>query len=244
VIDAVMAGVTGRTRLLVFSHVTSPTAIVFPTARLCRAARDRGLAVCIDGPHAIAMRPAEIDSLDCDYYAASCHKWLCAPFGSGFLYVHPRRQANLRPGVLSWGRALVGDQATWRDEFNWVGTRDPSAYLAIPAAIDFLESVGLEAFRSQTHGLARLARQRIEALTGLGGLTPDAPTWYGSMVALPLPAGPCEALQAALWERHRIEVPIVDWQGRRLIRVSCHLYTTEDEIGRLVVALRELLADS
>ena len=130
VVTAIMAGATERTKLLVFSHVTSPTAIVFPAAEICKAARSRGLPVCIDGPHALAMRPLEIDELDCDFYATSCHKWLSAPFGSGFLYVHPRRQAELRPSVLSWGRPLHGESASWRDEFNWVGTRDPSAFLA------------------------------------------------------------------------------------------------------------------
>jgi isopenicillin-N epimerase len=244
VVAAVLSGVTGRTRLLVFSHITSPTAIIFPARQLCQAARQRGLAVCIDGPHAIGMLPTEIELLDCDFYTASCHKWLSAPFSSGFLFVHPRRQAQLRPPVLSWGRALAGEAATWRDEFNWVGTRDPAAYLAVPDAIEFLERFGFPAFRRRTHELVRLARTRIEQLTCLAALVPDDSAWYGSMIALPLPPGPCEPLQAALWERFRIEVPIVDWQGMRLVRVSCHLYNNEGDIDRLVGALAELLGQN
>ncbi len=238
----VMHGVTPRTRVLVFSHITSPTAIVFPAEELCRAARERGLMVCIDGPHALAVRELALDRLECDYYLASCHKWLCAPFGSGFLYVHPRHQSGVQPAVLSWGRHPPWKQElSWRDAFTWLGTRDPAAWLSGPAAIEFLQDhVGLTLFRERTHELARYARQRIEALTGLPALTPDDAAWYGSMISLPLPPGDALALHRALWSE-QIEVPIFEWQGQRLLRVSCHIYTQQAEIDRLVAALARLL---
>jgi isopenicillin-N epimerase len=241
VVAAFLAGASPRTRLLVVSHVTSPTAVVMPVAAICRQARALGIPVAIDGPHAVAMRPLDIAGLDCDYYAASCHKWLCAPFGAGFLYVHPRHQGRIEPLVTSWGTPPWGGPKRWIDEFTWAGTRDPSAFLAVPAAIDFLEALGIEEFRRHTHALAQLARQRISALTGLEPLVPDSPAWYGSMIALPLPAGDAAGLQKALWERFAIEIPLVAWQGRRLIRPSCHLYTQPEEIERLAAALAELL---
>jgi isopenicillin-N epimerase len=237
-VDHVFRGVTNRTRILVFSHVTSPTAIVFPAEALCRSARQHGLVVCIDGPHAVAMRDIHLDQLDCDFYTASCHKWLCAPFGSGFLYVHPRHQDSVQPAILSWGRHPTWkEDLSWRDEFAWMGTRDPAAWLSVPAAIDFLrQECGLALFRQHTHELARLARERIVAWTGLEPLVPDDPAWYGSMISLPLPPGDARALQEALW-RQQIEVPIIDWQGQRLVRVSCHLYTQAEDIERLAGAL-------
>jgi isopenicillin-N epimerase len=240
-VDRVLQGVTPRTRLLVFSHVTSPTAIVFPAEALCRAARQRGLLVCIDGPHALAMRDLNLDQLDCDYYTASCHKWLCAPFGSGFLYVHPRQQEFVQPAVLSWGRhPPLKQELSWLDEFIWPGTRDPSPWLAVPAAIEFLtQHVGLDFFRRSTHELARYARRRISQLTGLEPLAPDDMAWYGSMISLPLPPGDASALQEALW-RERIEVPILDFREQRLLRVSCHVYNRPEEIDRLVEALTKL----
>jgi isopenicillin-N epimerase len=249
VVEAILAAASPRTRLLVFSHVTSPTAVIFPAAEICRQARRRGIGVCIDGPHAVAMLPLELRSLDCDFYTASCHKWLSAPFGSGFLYVHPRRQASVRPAIVSWGRTLEGDQPGWRDEFHWLGTRDTTAWLSVPAAIDFLEHAGLDDFRRQTHELAGYARRRIEELTSamaaaaepgsLDPLVPDDPACYGSMAAMPLPPGEAEPLQRALWEKHGIEAPVIDWSGRRLIRVSCHLYNTQADVDRLVDALTE-----
>ena len=252
IVETLMAGVTDRTRLIVASHITSPTAAILPVEKICRAARQRGVPVCVDGPHAVAMIPLDMKSIGCDYYTASCHKWLCAPFGSGFLYVAGRRQQGIQPAVVSWGGSLGGRPANWKDEFNWIGTRDPAGYLSVPAAIEFLESVGLDRFRRRTHALVREARQQICALTGLEPIVPDESRRYGSMVTLPLPEEPStgkhksriplqDPLQGTLWEQHRIEIPIMHWKGRRLIRVSCHLYNTPADIDRLCAALSDLL---
>jgi isopenicillin-N epimerase len=237
VVEAIVAALTPQTRLLIVSHITSPTAVILPVAEIVARLRPHGVAVAIDGPHAVAHVPLALDALDCDYYCASLHKWLCAPFGSGFLYVHPRRQATMRPALTSWGRVFDEDRHDWSDEFVWSGTRDPSAWLAVPTAIDFLKACGLERFRKQTHALARKARERLVALTGQAPLVPDDPAWYGAMAHVPLPPGDARALQRRLWEAHRIEVPIVAWQGERYIRVSCHLYNTEAHLDALLAAL-------
>ena len=252
VVDAIAMAVTPQTRVAIISHVTSPTAVTLPVAAICRRLRSTTsrLRICIDGPHAPGIVPLEIDRLDCDFYAASGHKWLSGPFGSGFLYVHPRMQRQLRPLIVSWGDSLTGAAANWRDEFTWLGTRDPSPFLALPVAVEFLEKIGLETFRETTHSLAQYAREKIVALTRLEPLVPDSPEWYGPMIALPLPAalsetksgaGRTHSLQVALWERDQIEIPVTQWRGRRFLRVSCHLYNNREEIDRLTEALRRLL---
>jgi isopenicillin-N epimerase len=247
--EALFAAATERTRLVVVSHISSPTAVTLPVAEICRRAQQRGIAVAIDGPHAVAQLPLIIDKLGCDFYTASCHKWLSGPIGSGFLYVAPRQQEHVRPPVLSWGRLPPGAIDSWADEFTWSGTRNPTAYLAVPAAIDFLESVGLEAFRARTHWLARYARQRITELTQLEPIVPDDPAWYGSMAHVPLAStttnetcAVSNPLQNLIRQRFNIEVPIVDFRSRRYIRVSCHLYNDTQQIDRLVLALGEVLA--
>jgi isopenicillin-N epimerase len=257
-VRAIFAAAGERTRLVIASHITSPTAVTLPIEAICSEARRRGIAVAIDGPHAVAQLPLALDQLDCDFYAASCHKWLSAPFGSGFLYVAPRHQPHVRAPELSWGRVQPTPVETWSDEFVWTGTRDPSAYLSIPAAIEILEHVGLENFRARTHWLARYARQRLVELTGLEPMVPDDHAWYGAMAHVPLPprriASAADAatraaighpvsnlLQHALWRDFGIEVPIVDFGPRRYIRVSCHLYNDTKQIDRLVAALSTLL---
>ncbi len=239
VVEQMFAQASPRTKLLVVSHITSPTAVIFPIAAICRRARELGISVCVDGPHAIATVDVALDALDCDYYTASCHKWLCAPFGSGFLYVHPRKQAQIEPIVLSWGRAYPPDLSpAWHNEFTWIGTRDPSAFLAIPTAIEFIESIGLEAFRLRTHALAQYARQELSSRSGLSPLVPDDPRWYGPMLSLPLPRGEAAAIHERLWKAYRIEIPLVQWNDRLLIRPSCHVYTQRSELDALVGALR------
>jgi isopenicillin-N epimerase len=242
VVDAVASKITSRTRLLVFSHVTSPTATILPAAELCQLARSRNLRTCIDGPHAVATLPLDLKRLGCDYYTASCHKWLCAPLGTGFLYVDPRWHEEIKAPILSWGRIQPALPERWYDEFVWQGTRETSGYLSVPAAIDYLDGVGLDQYRARTHWLARYGRAAVERLTGRPAFVPDDPAWYGSMIALPLPDGDAPALQKLLRNEHGIEIPVIDWQGRRFIRISAHLYNTTEQIDRLVTAIRPHVA--
>jgi isopenicillin-N epimerase len=242
IVDCIFSAATQRTRLIVVSHITSPTAIILPIKLICEEARRRGIAVCVDGPHAPAQVPLSLDALDCSFYTASLHKWVSAPFGSGFLYVAPEWHQHVRTPALSWGRLAPSEPTTWWEEFDWTGTRDPSAYLATTAAFDLLEhQVGLPAFRARTHFLARYARQRIVELTGLEPAIPDSQEWYGSMISLPLPPVASRTLQKQLWEQHRIEVPIVEHNGQRAVRFSCHLYNYREDIDVLVQALKSLL---
>ncbi len=227
--DTVFAGASERTKLVIFSHVTYRTSMVMPAEVICRRAHEAGIAVLVDGAHALVQCPVDIDSLECDFYVASCHKWLCAPAGTGFLWVHPRMQTVMKP--LTGAR-----RGTWRDA-AFTGTEDHSRYLAVPAAIDFIESAGLDDFRRRSHELARYARERITRLTGIEPWYEDSSQWYASMAACELPLLDERALQDALWKDFTIEAYINRWNGRSLVRVSCHLYTQAAEIDRLVDAL-------
>lgn len=241
VVDCLASQWNKATKLLVVSHITSPTAITLPVESICRRASARGVTVCIDGPHAVAQLPLELDQLGCGYYTASCHKWLSAPFGSGFLYVSPQFQQAVRPLTLSWGRLPPAELPNWTDEFCWSGTRDPSPYFAIPAAIQFLEEVGWNAFRDRTRHLARYARERlVERFSGTP-MTSDDPAWHTCMAHVPIPTKEASKLQGALWEKYQMEVPIVEFQQRCFVRVSCHLYTRKTDIDQLVAALADLL---
>lgn len=250
VVDTIFAAVTERTRWLVVSHITSPTAVILPVAAIARRARALGVGLVIDGPHAPLQTAVDLGALDCDFYTASGHKWLSAPFGSGFLFVAPQHQGTIRAPLLSWGRIQPAVPRAWDDEFIWSGTRDPSAYFAMPAAIDFFAALPPDLLRGRLHGLARYARQRLLELTSRldwygdssqrEPLVPDSADWYAAMAHVPLPPGEARPLQTALWERFGIEVPIVAWQGRRYIRVSCHLYNGTRDIDRLIEALRSL----
>lgn len=253
VVDAIFRPATAKTKLLVVSQITSPTAIIMPVAEIVAEAKRRGIAVCIDGPHALLQIDVDLDRLDVDFHVASCHKWLCGPFGSGFVFAKPSWHAKMVPSQLSWGRVRGEERRTWTDEFVWSGSRDPSPFLAVPAAIHFFDRLGVGAVRQRMYELATHARHMLVSVLGTAPIMRNDHRWYGSMAHVPLPptkydGGSYEQLRAAahrlqreLWDRERIEVPIVAFGGRLFVRVSCHVYNNEAQVELLAETLKHAL---
>jgi isopenicillin-N epimerase len=239
VVEAIASKVTARTRLLLVDHVTSPTGLVFPLARIVKEVAARGVEVLVDGAHAPGMVALSLEALapHISYYTANCHKWLCAPKGAAFLWVRADRQASVRPHVISHGaNSPRSDRARYLLEFDWTGTIDPTAILCIGKCIEFLE--GLDpSWRDKNRALALEARGILcEAL----GVPPPAPeSMIGSLAAVPLPDGDALGLQDRLFRDHRIEVPIFAWPAppKRVVRVSAQLYNTRAEYALLAKAL-------
>lgn len=246
-IEELWSGVTERTRVLVVSHITSPTALTLPVASICRRAREQGILTVVDGAHAPGQIPLDLPAIGADFYTGNCHKWLCGPKGAAFLYARPERQPLLKPLVVSWGwEAREPGPSPFLDYFEWTGTHDPAAYLSVPAAIAFQAEHDWPNVRAACHELAREARERIGALTGLPPISPDAGdySWWEQMCALPLPARtdvPADALRERLWEHDAIEVPITEWGDQRFVRVSIQAYNSPRDVDRLVHALSALL---
>ncbi|MDP1899782.1 MAG: aminotransferase class V-fold PLP-dependent enzyme [Rubrivivax sp.] len=240
-----LAAATPRTRLIFASHISSTTALVFPVAELCAAARERGIATLVDGAHAPGQVALNLDAIGADFYTGNCHKWLCAPKGAAFLHARPERQAEIDATVVSWGYAASGaghtgfDAYTGRTLFErrlqWQGTRDIAAFLAVPAAIDFQQRHGWPARRAQCHDLACATQRRVLARNGLAPIAPDAD--FAQMVPIPVATAAPEKLRQWLFEQHRIEVPITQHGGRRFVRLSVQAYNTPAELDALVSAL-------
>jgi isopenicillin-N epimerase len=236
-------GVTSRTRVIFLSHITSPTALIFPIAEICRRARQAGILTVIDGAHAPGQIDLNLAELDPDLYAGACHKWLMAPKGAAFLYASRRVQSLLDPLVVSWGyESEQPGPSRFIDYHEWQGTRDPSAFLSVPAAIDFQVQHDWAAVRKGCHELAAAARRQIERLTGLAPICPDTPAWFAQMFSARLPQeiDPL-ALQRDLYEKYRIEVPILQWNNQNIIRASFQGYNSPADSQALVNALGELL---
>jgi isopenicillin-N epimerase len=252
VLDVVLGAVTPRTRLALLDHVTSPTGLVLPLTRLVAALEARGVDTLVDGAHAPGMLALDLQALGAHYYAGNCHKWLCAPKGAAFLWVRRDRQAAIRPLIVSHGaNSPRTDRSRFRLEFDWTGTHDPTAYLAVPQAIQTLgEAVpgGWPALMARNRALALEARTLLCAALGVAPPSPEA--MIGALAAVPLPDGPRpvpparDPLQVALFERFAIEVPVIAWptSPRRLLRVSCQLYNTRGQYTRLAEAVSALLA--
>jgi isopenicillin-N epimerase len=244
-IEELWKGVTPRTRVIFLSHITSPTAAIFPVAEICRRARQAGILTLVDGAHAPGQIPLDLPQIGADFYGGNLHKWLCAPKGAGFLYARPEVQHLLKPLVVSWGyESEKPSGSTFIDHHEWWGTRDVAAFLSVPAAIEFQEKHRWDKVRRACHALAAETLHRIGDLTGQPSLYPED-SWFAQMFSAPLPASVnIEQLKARLYDEYRVEAPLISWNGMRLIRVSIQGYNTRHEAGALLHALKLLLTGS
>jgi isopenicillin-N epimerase len=219
--DAIADAIGPRTRVVFLSHITSETASVLPVEAACAAAREAGVLSVVDGAHVPGHLTLDLSALGADVYAGNCHKWLSAPKGSAFLWARPEHHGWIEPVVTSWGWQR---DARFAEKHEWQGTFDPSAWLTIPTAVAVWRGLDHQA------GDELVARGR-ELLPPIAGI--PAPRMWSSE----LPAGDAEALRETLLERHPIEVPVLEWRGRRLVRVSVAPYTTAGDLDRLHAAL-------
>jgi len=242
-INSFWRGVTPRTRVIFLSHITSPTAVIFPIEEIIQRARAAGIITVIDGAHAPGQIPLDLDSLGADFYGGNLHKWLCAPKGAGFLYARPEAQSLLKPLVVSWGyEAELPGPSRFVDHHEWWGTRDLAAFLSVPAAIQFQADHNWDDVRAACRELALDAQKRICHLTGLSPLHSDDDGWFRQMTAAPLPAdADLAALKTRLYAEYRIEIPLIAWNGLKLVRVSVQGYNTRRDVSALVKALRVCL---
>jgi isopenicillin-N epimerase len=236
-VDDLLGAVTPRTRALFVSHITSPTALLFPVAAICAAARAAGVVSIVDGAHAPGHVPVDVDALGADFYTGNCHKWLCSPKGAGFLHARPEVQALLEPQAVSWDWPSDG----FADRHRWVGTRDPSPHLAVPAAIDFQAEHSWDKVRERCHALAGRAARELCELLGTAPF-PAADDEFVQMVTVHLPPCDAEALARRLFDEHRIEVVAQTWRSDPTMRVSFQGYNDEADLDALLTALPRALA--
>ena len=228
--EELVAEIGIRTRAIVVSHITSPTALVLPVQEICEAARRAGVLSIVDGAHVPGQLSLDVEAVGADVYAGNCHKWLGAPKGSGFLWARPEHQEWIEPLVVSWG---YHEDADFGERHGWQGTRDPAAYLAVPRAIEL----------HGTFDAARAEALADEVEKGLApfGLRPLRGARAPFMRALTVRTGDPQELWQRLYDEHRVEVPVYAWEDIALLRVSVGPYNDEADVERLVDAVRAVL---
>jgi isopenicillin-N epimerase len=251
-VAAMLSAVTPRTRLALLDHVTSPTALVLPIERLVRELRARGVETLVDGAHAPGSVPIDLDAIGAGYYTGNAHKWLCAPKGAAFLHVRRDLQSTVHPLVISHGYEPDGEGRRFREEFDWTGTCDPTAWLVMPDCIEFLGGLlpgGWPELMARNRALALRARDILCETLGIPRACPDE--MIGSLASLPLPVGQPGSPVASLdheklmdWTRARgVESWFCAWDvpSRRLVRISAQAYNHEAQYHRLAGVLQEAL---
>jgi isopenicillin-N epimerase len=267
--DAILERVTERTRLALVSHVTSATAVALPVERVVSQLASRDIDTIVDAAHAPGMVPVDLDRTGAAYTVGNGHKWLCGPKGSGFLHVRRDRQDRISPLVISHGaNSPRRDRSRFRLGFDWLGTTDPTPYLALPDAIRSMAGMhpdGWPGVMAANHAMCLEGRDIVAAVLGLDAPAPDG--MLGSMAAIPVPwdlppvpgrtgdddgAGDPEEtvaddpLHDLLAEQHRVQVPVYAWPPTRdlrrtrlrLLRLSAQRYNVRADYERLAAALR------
>jgi isopenicillin-N epimerase len=242
-IAAVAQAITSRTKLAVLDHITSVTALVMPLKEMIAICHERDVAVLIDGAHAPGQVALDIPALKADWYVGNLHKWYFVPRGCGFLWAAPGKENGLLPNIVSWEM-----RRPFPSNFAWTGTRDPSNWLAVPAAFDFMDRFGESAVREHNH---RMLRDAVAVLADMWGFRPATPdNMIAAMALVPAPRGlPYPAtdegratLEEHLKEKHSVVVnPAFSCDGRIWLRITAQIYNSiEDyqELGRSVLALR------
>jgi isopenicillin-N epimerase len=246
IVEQFWQGVTPRTRLIYLSHITSPTALRFPVETICQRARQAGILTVIDGAHAPGQIPLDLKKIGADFYTGNCHKWLMAPKGAAFLHAQPEVQHLVEPLIVGWGwnpdPSKINGSA-FHSYINWTGTKDPAAALTVPTAIQFAHAYDWEAVRQECHILLRKVIQTLCDLTGLPPLYPLDSDLYRQMGIAPLPAhADLDAFRTRLYADFHIEIPVIEWNGNKFLRISVQGYNTPEDLEALVEAVKVLLS--
>lgn len=241
-VDEFWQSVTPRTKVIYLSHITSPTALIFPIQRICQLARNSGILTVIDGAHTPGQLDLNLDDLGADFYTGNLHKWLCAPKGAAFLYARPDKQYLIQPLVVSWGYESENPGTSrFIDYMEWQGTRDISSFLAVPAAIEYQQQHNWELIRKSCHQMAVKTSSKMAELTGLQPLFIDD-HWFAQMASSPLPSEiDIALLKSYLYDNYRIEIPVMKWGNLNLIRYSFQAYNSTEDIDILLTALTNAL---
>jgi isopenicillin-N epimerase len=223
IVGRIADAASDRTRLAIIDHIASRTAIVFPVAEITAALHAKGARVLIDGAHALGQLPLDLEAIGADWYTANGHKWLYTPKGCAMFYAAPEVAARTLPLSVSHWHALGFPLA-----FDYVGTRDISAFLSVPAVLKFIDGFGIDAMRAYMTELARFGGGLMSGL-GAHAVAPDA--FFASMRAFILPqtriatGADADALMHEMWTQHRIQIAAGDFEGKLLCRLSAQIYT-------------------
>lgn len=241
--DIIWSKVTPNTKVLFLSHITSPTGVRLPVEDLCARARAAGILSVVDGSHSPGHIPLDLSTLQADVYTANCHKWMCTPKGSAFLWVAPHLQDAIIPLVVSWGaRNPVAGDGPLNIEHEFIGTRDYSPFLSVPFAIDLMAQQPWDRAQQHGRGLAQVAHDMLVALPGVQPMHAGGHDPLLQMATVILPSDvDTDHMKQWLYNERAIEVVVHRWLNVPILRCSTHLHTQQRDIDALEAAVREYL---
>lgn len=233
-------GITKKTKVIFLSHITSPTALIFPVKEICKIAREKNILSIIDGAHAPAQINLDISDINPDIYVGACHKWMCSPKGVSFLFSKKEYQNKIDPLVISWGyepEKINNNQ--FIDYHQWQGTRDMSAFLTIPETINFLEKNNWREVTKECYKINLWAKKEINSLLNKEALSTDE--FNGQMCSFYYKSKKdLNDFNIKFYLKYKIQLPFIEWNDKTLFRISIQAYNSKNDINVLLNALDDL----
>lgn len=242
-IEQFWEGYTERTKVVFLNHMSSATALIFPVKEICERAKELGLVTIIDGAHVPGHIALDLQDIKADFYTGTLHKWMLAPKGCSFLYVHKKFQEKLDPLVVSWGyESDAPGESQFLDYQQHQGTRDISAFLTAPAVISFLASNNWAEKSKACKQMILDNYKRFCDLLGTCPICPVSEEFLGQMCSIPLNTKDPAALKELLYAKYKIEVPVMPLNGTVYLRISTQVYVTQQDIETLYEALEDIIS--
>ena len=238
-------GLTKNTKAIFISQITSTTALVLPVKEICDIAKQKGLLTIVDGAHVPGHIHLNLSELKADIYTGACHKWMMTPKGCAFLYVTKEHQHWTDPLVISWGyESVIPSHSQFLDYHQLQGTRDFTAFLTVPKALEFMNTHNWEEQASQCRKLVQANAQRFCDLLGTKPLSPINDEFLGQMFSIPIHTTEPETLQRDLFEAYKIEIPVMRHGTDVYLRYSIQVFNSQKDLDTLYVALKEIIANT
>lgn len=241
IIEEFFAGLTSKTKAIFISEITSTTALKLPVKEICEIAKSKGLLTIVDGAHSPGHIPIDLSALKADVYTGACHKWMLTPKGCSFLYVKREVQHLFDPLIISWGyNSMFPSHSPFLDWHQLQGTRDFSAFLTVPKAIEFLSEHNWEKVAAACRAMVQKNAQRFCELLGTKPLSPINDEFLGQMLSMQINTTEPEKLQRYLFEKYKIEIPVMRHEQYMFIRFSIQAYNSQEDLDKLYDALKEI----
>lgn len=244
-IEQFFKGLTPKTKLVFISHITSATGLRLPVEEICTIAKQKGMMTFVDGAHAPGHIPLNLETLQADIYTGACHKWMMTPKGSSFFYVQKELQHLFDPLIVSWGYdSAFPSSSKFLDYHEMQGTRDFSAFLTIPTAIDFMQQNNWENVAKNCRELAKANALRFCKILNATPLTPINDDFLVQLYSIQINTNQPEKLQRHLFQNYNIEIPIMRQGDKVFIRYSIQAFNSQNDLDKLANALEETIANT
>jgi isopenicillin-N epimerase len=241
-INEFFKGLTSKTKLVFISHLTSSTGLRMPVEEICAIAKQKGILTFVDGAHAPGQLPLNLQTLQADIYTGACHKWMMTPKGSSFLYVKNEHQHLFDPLIVSWGyQSTAPSQSQFLDYHQMQGTRDFSAFLCIPNAIEFMQQNNWSAV-SKT--CKEMVQQNAPRFCNLLKATPTAPItddFICQLYSTPIKTKQPLELHRHFFNQYKIEVPVMPHGDNVFLRYSIQAFNTQNDLDKLYNAVEDII---